>query len=839
MASELRFANPGQEGIDPAFASLLGETAKEFGGLRVTSGLRSPERNRAVGGAKNSLHMHGSAADIDMSGMDETKRSTLVKSLRQRGATGFITYSDSPDTLHVDMRPGSPHFMHDKSARNIEKAPAWFQALASGKEPEMTEAPAQSSKVEAAKRELLKRKAKAELERRRAAKPTEETPVPKQPNQEFGSLTGTEPGTMERVGNALYDAGKAIGLPVNRMRGDNERLDAAVRGAADTVTAGFSDEISAGAGALTGIDGQRGNYEGNLRFQRATDAHDAEVNPVARGAGQVAGGLLLGRLAPRMAPANAIGRIKQGAGLGAAYGGAYGYGSGEGIEDRAIGGMQGAATGAAIGAAIPAATGAIGWSYNKLADATVRPALNAIRSTRNPAQNAMQLTQRSLSRDGLTPEDAAAKMQKAIDAGDDSMMLMDVAGDNTRRLGRNATNIPGEGADKLKQTVFDRQLAQPERVVAAIREGLDDPERYFGTIDDIIVQRQAAAKPLYEKAWNTPVPFTQKLEGLLGRGKVMRDALKRARDLGEAEGISSKQFFAKIADDGTYTVESVPDARQWDLMKRSLDDIIENEKTILPNGTEKLSNLGRIVSGIKREMLDEIDRVNPDYAAARKVYSSSSESLDAIEQGKKLLDADPELARRKLADMSEGDKQLARLGLSKAMTDRVQRMKDGANTVRAIFASPKHRAVLKGAFPDEKSFNGFKDAMEREAQKTRTKTAIQGNSTTAQQLTDLADNQIETGVVGNLFAGKPVAAIGAAIQKALSRATVVNSATAKELAEILTTSDPQIAQRIMQEMQRLAMKDQRVAKNLLSVRNLLRNSGIVVSTEGATAGLTK
>lgn len=655
-----------------------------------------------------------------------------------------------------------------------------------------------------------------------------------------GSMQGTEPGIAERVGNALYDAGKAIGLPVDRMRNDNQSADAFVRGAADVVSVGTADEIAAAADTATGLSGKQGDYEGNLRYQRAQDDYDAATQPVARTAGQLGGGVLAGTVAaPRMAAANAWGRMKQGAVMGGLSGGAYGFGSGEGIEDRAQGAATGAAVGSAIGLAIPAATSAVRTGYNSMMDYTVRPVGNAIRSVVAPERNAMRLAQRSLARDGLAPEDAAAKMQGAIDAGDDTMTLMDVAGDNTRRLGRFASNIPGEGADKINQTVYDRQLAQPERVVSAIREGLDDPERYFGTIDDIIVQRQAASKPLYDKAYATPVPFTRKLEGLLGRGKVMRDALKRARDLGEAEGIPSQQFFAKIADDGSYTIESVPDARQWDLMKRSLDDIIEGEKTVLPNGTEKLSNLGRVVSGIKREMLDEIDRVNPDYAAARKVYSSASDSLDAVTEGGKLLDADPELARRKLAAMSEGEKQLARLGLSKAMTDRVQRMKDGANTVRAIFASPKHRAVLKEAFPDEKSFTGFQDAMEREAQKTRTKNAIGGNSTTAQQMTDIADNQVDMGVIGNLATGRFGAAAGAIVQKALSRATVVNEATAKELANILTTSDPKVAAQIMGEMQRMAMKDKRVAKNLLAVRSFLRNSGVATATQQTTEALTK
>lgn len=651
------------------------------------------------------------------------------------------------------------------------------------------------------------------------------------PASRRASLQGTDTSTMERVGNALYDAGKSIGLPVERMRRDNRNVDAAVRGAADIASFGTADEIAAAADSVTGLSGERGNYSGNLEYQRAQDRYDAEVNPVARGAGQIAGGIATGVATAPKAAARWWGRLAQNSLLGGVYGGAYGFGSGEdGFTTRGDSALTAGRDGLVIGAAIPAAMATARGGYNFM-KATAAPAANAMRSATNPSSNALRLTNRALARDGLTPEDAAVKMQRAIEAGDDSMMLMDVAGDNTQRLGKYAANIPGQGAQKIQTAVHDRQLAQPERVIAAIQDGLDDPGRYFSTVDDIIAQRQTASKPLYEKAWNTPVRFTHKLEGLLGRGKVMRDALKRARDLGEAEGIPSKQFFAKIADDGSYTVESVPDAKQWDLMKRSLDDIIENEKTILPNGTEKLSNLGRIVSGIKREMLDEIDRVNPDYAAARKVYSSSSESLEAIEEGKKLLDADPELARRKLADLSEGDKQLMRLGLSKALTDRIQRVKDGANTVRAIFASPKHRAVLKEAFPDEKSFAGFEEAMVREAQKAKTKNAIQGNSSTARQMIDAADAQgMDETLLTSLASGGIKGAALAVVRKALSRAVVVNEATAKELANILTTSDPKISKQIIERMQTMAMKNQRSARNWQMVRDVMRKGGIVAGT---------
>ncbi|ESZ56643.1 hypothetical protein [Mesorhizobium sp. L103C131B0] len=669
---------------------------------------------------------------------------------------------------------------------------------------------------------------------------TSPTNIPKQPGQPFGSIEGTTPSVMDR----LYIAGKALGLPVDQMTRDNASIDAGMRGVADTASFGLADEIAAKLGSATGVGGREGNYEGNLNLQRTLDRVDEQQHPVARGAGQLAGGVAVGMLAPAAKAANvvegavarapnALARIGQGAKLGATYGGLYGFGSGEGFEDRAKNTLSGALTGGTVGAAIPAGTAVAGKVYNTLADVMMRPAANAIRSVVAPEANALRLAQRALARDSLTPDQAGAKMSDALAAGDDTTMLIDVGGENTRRLGRAATNIPGEGADKIKTAVYDRQLAQPERVAEAVRKGLDDPATYFSTIDDIIAQRQTAAKPLYDQAYKTPVPFTAKLESLLGRGKVMKDALRRARDMGEAEGIPSQQFFAKIADDGSYTIQSVPDARQWDLMKRSLDDIVQSETETMPNGSEKLSNLGRIVSGIRREMLTEVDQANPAYAKARQVYSTASESLDAVTKGGKLLDADPELARRTLADMSAGDKQLARLGISKALVDRVQRARDGANVVRGIFASPRNRAVLKEAFPTEASFKDFQAAMEREGQKTRTNMAIGGNSTTAAQAADLASN-FDAGVAGHIISGRPLAAAGALVQKALARATVVNEATARELAKILTTTDPAVGRQIMTQMQHMAMRDARVAKNLLRVRTLLRNSAIVGGTRAGT-----
>ncbi|KNX40146.1 Zinc D-Ala-D-Ala carboxypeptidase precursor [Roseovarius tolerans] len=69
--------------------------------LIVRSAYRSPEHNRAVGGAKASKHMDGTAFDIAMSNHDPVK---FAEAARAVGFLGFGTY---PRTgfMHIDLGP--------------------------------------------------------------------------------------------------------------------------------------------------------------------------------------------------------------------------------------------------------------------------------------------------------------------------------------------------------------------------------------------------------------------------------------------------------------------------------------------------------------------------------------------------------------------------------------------------------------------------------------------------------------------------------------------------------------------------------------------------------------
>ncbi len=147
-----------------------------------------------------------------------------------------------------------------------------------------------------------------------------------------------------------------------------------MRGVADTSSFGFSDEISAGMGALTGVGGEKDQYEQNLAAERARD----EKGGWTRFGGQVAGAFLN----PAGAARTMIGAAAKGAG----YGGLYGFGSGEGdVYDRLPSTGMGLATGGVAGSAVHG----IGNALANRAANKATPSIEELRAAKDQAYQAV------------------------------------------------------------------------------------------------------------------------------------------------------------------------------------------------------------------------------------------------------------------------------------------------------------------------------------------------------------------------------------------------------------------------------------------------------------------
>ena len=81
-----------------------------FGPIRITSGYRQPELNRAVGGLKNSQHLRGEAADIHLPSVERGKE-----------YLAFLKTLPVVDEL-IWERKGNTHWIH-VSARRVKTHP--------------------------------------------------------------------------------------------------------------------------------------------------------------------------------------------------------------------------------------------------------------------------------------------------------------------------------------------------------------------------------------------------------------------------------------------------------------------------------------------------------------------------------------------------------------------------------------------------------------------------------------------------------------------------------------------------------------------------------------------
>lgn len=128
---------------------------------------------------------------------------------------------------------------------------------------------------------------------------------------------------------------------VSETRRGDEIVDPLLRGTADVLTMGFSEELAAVPRALsTGT-----SYGEALNYENAVRDYDKENNPYLRLGGQFGGGLALPTFGARTIP--------QFMGVGAGYGAAYGSGSADGnVMQRGVNALIGAGAGAGTAAAL-------------------------------------------------------------------------------------------------------------------------------------------------------------------------------------------------------------------------------------------------------------------------------------------------------------------------------------------------------------------------------------------------------------------------------------------------------------------------------------------------------
>ena len=534
---------------------------------------------------------------------------------------------------------------------------------------------------------------------------------------------GTDPAVIQRTVKGLIAQGEAQPAPQPDLWGGGSQF-------ASGILQGTGDEIKAAAAAakeaLTGGLSFSAAYDQALpQYHRAREQYKKE-NPVLAPTLDIAGQSLPWLAATPLLPAVAAGasmaqKIASGAKLGAPIGAVSG---GLNAEGDAVDRLQGAAIGGTAGTVLGAATppiieGAIG---------LVKGAINQIVS-RMPFQQRSMAARKiaeAMARDGITPEQAAAKMQEM---GSEAALLD--LGPNTRALAGAAQQTPGEGKTGITNFLVNRQ--EGVRDANKVIQG-GQFNRVKGQIDELVPETYgeteagiAAARKGYGRVYNAArdggdlvdvAPVIKELDDEISRSKGgIKSSLQKVRDLLVDENGNPE-----------ITIETLHQS------KIAIDELMSGEARSSMGSVSK----GRVKDYINK-LLDSIGESGESgalYTAARTGTRGEWMKQEALESGAKFMRGsefmDANALQSALAKMSPEELHSFRVGAVQALKGSMSsngKVTTRTDVVKKLMDLPDMEPKIKLAFGGDAMFKKYITGLEAEKEMFKGYSMMKGSQT--------------------------------------------------------------------------------------------------------------
>jgi hypothetical protein len=445
-----------------------------------------------------------------------------------------------------------------------------------------------------------------------------------------GYLTGAGAGFRDEI----YAASKASGLP--EALGGFRAIPGAVKLAIE--------KASGEPGEASKI------YDQSIDEIRARQKSAQEDHPVAFGTAQVGGSFLPASRAMKLTGAGATlgGAMLRSGGAGMILGAVEGAGNANGdLIHRAIGAAEGAPVGAVVGAAAPVVGQLVGKGISAIAN----------RGGTESAGAGKVLS--ALERDGVAPAD----LQSRLSALGPDAMIADIGPNATQQAATIAAS-PGKGQQTVRAAIDARNAGASTRVGDAVDYAMGGRVNVGQLERDIIQRRSQNAAPLYDQAYQTPLPPIAEVQEVLNTpaGKM---AAARAAKLSQNEGIP-------------FDPNSV---RGVDLIKRTLDDVVSMGQRAGRN------NEARIISTLRDKLVDAVDNHVPEYAMARNAFAGESAIKDALAGGRTIFkdNVTPEQLHDTLSRMTASEQDAFLQGARSSIQTVMGTARNDAAAVRTLF----------------------------------------------------------------------------------------------------------------------------------------------------------
>ena len=509
------------------------------------------------------------------------------------------------------------------------------------------------------------------------------------------------------------------------------------------LTLGFAEELG-GAGAqigrlLAGAPYERAKRAGQAEItrQRARLADVRERMPwtalgaeatgaIATGA-PLAGGLMagLGRLG--------AGRISAPIGAAAIEGGIAGAGAAE--EDRALGAAIGAGLGAGAASALPL-IGAAGRYGVEKATPLARKIFES------PETTAGRVMSEYVTGAGETPARLMARQRQL----GPQATFADIAGAPGQTLGQGVIqeDITGAALTTARREMAKRAAGATQRLQTDLRDITGIEQRLQPSLDAVRARQMAAARPAYQQAYQAKIALTPKLKNLLNR-PPMQKAWNEARDAAATRGEELPPFFQLDEFGDWQKADVMPDMGAWDRMKQGIDRMIERETDTI---TGRVTPTGRDLSMLKRELVTELDEINPAYAEARRIFAGDEAIQNAMRDGERFLNMKTREVTSAVKDMTDSEKESFLTGAMEAIREKMGRARSGEIGEFRFLEQANTKEKLRAIFPQgregDRQLAQLMRMLDRERTFATTQGALVGGSQTAMR--QAAGQAVKSGV---------------------------------------------------------------------------------------------
>jgi hypothetical protein len=156
----------------------------------------------------------------------------------------------------------------------------------------------------------------------------------------------------------------------------------------------------------------------------------------------------------------------------------------------------------------------------------------------------------------------------------------------------------------------------------------------------------------------------------------------------------------------------------------------------------------RDLYNLKDEFQGLMEKRNKDLGSAMTRYSDQSSLINAAETGAEEFFKMPVHELRKaVGKMKPAEAEMFRLGAARAIMDKIEKARAVSDKTDSIFATPEIQKRLEAIMPSREMLRKFQKSLVIEAKMADSRKALQGNSTTARQLTEGAEAGKTAGMI--------------------------------------------------------------------------------------------